>query len=428
MRRSTLLALVLAACALGGLALQDMAVKPWFVALLGLAAVAWGMLVRDLLRRPFSARRTASFLGLALVLRLALLPASPFLSSDVYRYVWDGRVQAAGINPYLYVPADPALAALRDQAVYPNINRAETARTIYAPAAQLVFAALGRFAPGVTAMKAAMVGFEALSVLCLLALLRLARLPASRVLIYALNPLALWAFAGNGHVDALAIGFLTAAMAMAALRLPVLTGVVFACAVLTKFLPVVVFPALWRRAGWRMPVAALVTAAGLYGLYAEAGSHVLGFLPGYAPDEGLTTGVGFWLLAGFAHLGALPAAAAAAYAAALLIGLAALALHVLRRAGPADGARAIGADAALLAAALTVGISPHYPWYFAWLGALAVLAPSRPLLWLSASPVLLYLNPFGDQFIWPSLVYLPAAGLALAELRLPLTHVKGRTT
>ena len=82
-------------------------------------------------------------LGAALVARAMLLPVGP-VSTDIYRYVWDGRVQAAGINPYRYIPADPALAHLRDAEIYPKINRADYARTIYPPAAQIVFAAVGQ--------------------------------------------------------------------------------------------------------------------------------------------------------------------------------------------------------------------------------------------------------------------------------------------
>ena len=48
----------------------------------------------------------------------ALLLFAPPHSTDIYRYIWDGRVQADGINPYRYVPADPALAHLRDAAIY----------------------------------------------------------------------------------------------------------------------------------------------------------------------------------------------------------------------------------------------------------------------------------------------------------------------
>ena len=67
-----------------------------------------------------------------------MLAQPPILSTDIYRYVWDGRMQAADINPYRHMPADPALATLRDTVIYPQINRADYARTIYPPVAQMV--------------------------------------------------------------------------------------------------------------------------------------------------------------------------------------------------------------------------------------------------------------------------------------------------
>ena len=76
-------------------------------------------------------------------------------------------------------------------------------------------------------------------------------------------------------------------------------------------------------------------------------------------------------------------------------------------------------DATVMAAA-TVAISPHYPWYFAWLALPAIVAPSRTLIWLATAPVLLYADTFGDRFVWPCTVYLPALGLAFADYRQPL--------
>jgi hypothetical protein len=405
----------LAALTLAGLALHapgagnlSPAAWPWFALLGAASAVVWGLLVREILHG-----RLALGLGLAvaLALRAALLPVAPFLSSDVNRYVWDGLVQQAGINPYLHLPVDPALAFLRGAEIYPHINRAAEAHTIYPPAAQLVFRAVAGL--GVTGMKAAMVGFEAVAVLCLLALLRRSGQPHSRVLIYALNPVAIWSFAGNGHVDAIGIGLLSAAMLAATLWRRGLAGALFAGAVLTKFLPAVAFAALWRRGGWRFGLAALATTAALYAWYADAGPLLLGFLPGYGREEGLVSGEGVWALAGLAHLGALPPWASPAYALALALLLLALSAQVLRR--PAPGA--IGADVALLAAVLTVGISPHYPWYFAWLAALAVLRPEPWLLWLAGAAMLLHYDPFADAFLLSCLLYVPAGLLALRGLR-----------
>ena len=73
--------------------------------------------------------------------RLSVLWVTPgFLSDDIYRYVWDGLVQQAGINPYHYPPEAPELGFLRDETIFPMINR-KSALTIYPPAAQLFFRA-----------------------------------------------------------------------------------------------------------------------------------------------------------------------------------------------------------------------------------------------------------------------------------------------
>src|SRR3954471_11774545 len=100
-------------------------------------------------------------LGFALAMRLLLVGEEPFLSTDLYRYIWDGRVQAAGINPYRYVPADPALAALRDAAIYPRINRADYAVTAYPPIAEMFFFFVTRIGESAMTMRLAMMTCEA---------------------------------------------------------------------------------------------------------------------------------------------------------------------------------------------------------------------------------------------------------------------------
>ncbi|MFL5286650.1 MAG: hypothetical protein ACJ8AW_38175, partial [Rhodopila sp.] len=121
--------------------------------------------------------------------------------------------------------------------------------------------------------------------------------------------------------------------------------------------------------------------------------------------------------------------AATAYVVACLALLAALALWTAFVRRPDDPV-SLCAAAGVLMAALTVAISPHYPWYFAWLALPAVLAPYRSFVWLSASPVLLYLDTYGDRFVVPSVVYVPALALAIADCwRRPrmLQPLEGRT-
>jgi alpha-1,6-mannosyltransferase len=391
-----------------------------FVALLAVSAGIYFLAVRHILRSPPGRHGIWLIVGLALAMRAVLLPAPPLLSSDIYRYVWDGRVQAAGINPYKYVPADPALAKLRDAAVYPLINRADYARTIYPPAAQLVFAAIDRLTDSVLGMKLAMFGFECLAMLCLLRLLALAGLPAERLLIYAWNPLVLWAFACDGHVDAIAIAFLSLALLARARKLQGMAGGLLACAALVKFVPVVVAPAFLRGGRfWRPALAGAAIILGLYALYISAGWHVLGFLPTYGDEEGLDSGSGFWLLAGLSHLTDLPEGTVTLYVLAAAFLYLLLALRSAR--GKPGDIVTLCRDSAVLAGFVMAAVSAHYPWYFAWLALPSVLAPVPWVIWLSTAPVLLYLDPFNERFFWPSLVYLPAIALALRGLRRPHT-------
>ncbi len=390
--------------------------KICFVVLLAIGAACYLVAVRVVLRRQPASHAIWIVLLVAVAMRLPPLLAPPFLSSDMYRYVWDGRVQNAGFNPYRYVPADPALASLREAEIYPEISRAESARTIYPPTAQVVFRAVAAIDPSVLAMKLAMVAFEALAIGAVLALLRRARLPLERVLIYAWNPLAVWAFAGNGHADAIGIGVLALALLARDARRDALAGALLGAAGLVKLFPLAVAAAFWRRgAAWRAPIACLATIAGLYLCYIGAGWHVLGFLPGYLSEEDLTQGGGIWLLAGLSHVMALTPLAAMLYAGAVAIGLLVLAGWIAYRHRPDDIVRICG-DTAVLAACVTVAIGPHYPWYFAWLALPSCLNARWSIVWLSVAPVLLYLDPWHERFFWASAVYLPAGLLALGAL------------
>jgi alpha-1,6-mannosyltransferase len=412
--------------------------KHLFVALLAVAAILYLLAVALVLRRPVSGGALAIVLAVAIAMRLIALFPQPFLSSDMYRYVWDGRVQVAGINPYRYVPADPALQSLRDEAIYPHINRAEVAPTIYPPFAQLVFDAVARVSPTVVAFKLAMVLFEALACWAMLRVLDLTRLPRERVLIYAWNPLAVWAFAGNGHVDAVAIGMLAVALLLRAQQRDGWAGAALGAAILVKFLPAAVAPALWRRRGkrgtaWQAPLAAIATIAALYLLYVDVGRDVIGSLFFYLHDEDLAQGTGIWLLAGLDLLTPVTPLMADVYGAVVLACLAALAAWIAFRPRPPPGdaadIRRVCGDAALLAAAVTVAIDPHYPWYFVWLALPCCVHPRWSIIWLAAAPVLLYINPWQERFFWPCLVYLPAAMLAVWEwsrsaARQPLDAIK----
>ena len=329
----------------------------------------------------------------------------PFLSSDIYRYVWDGRVQAAGINPYRYVPADPAFVPLRDTAIYPHINRADYARTIYPPVAQLVFAAVARIWDSVTAMRLAMVGFEALGIVCVLVLLPLAGLPRERILIYAWNPLPVWAIASDGHVDAIVVGLAGPGPAPAGpasrRRRRSHPGRRRAGQVLS--------PGARTRLPARRPFLAPGAGRrrrhhrGLWRSISARAGTCSASCPATDRKEGFAGGSGIWSLAGLGLITPLPAlgrgdlrqlvAAVGAFRRACR-------RHHPPRPAPANDVQTLCRDTALLAAVAMAAVSPHYYWYFAWLALPAVLAPSRAVLWLATAPLLLIIGPIpGDQFI-----------------------------
>lgn len=384
----------------------------FFLGLLALGLVLYLVSVKLILRAPPSVPAVWIVLGIAALMRSVFLPAPPLLSTDIYRYVWDGQVQAAGINPYRYVPADPALSPLRDAEIYPKINRAEYARTIYPPTAQVVFAAVGRVTGSVMGMKAVMLAFEGIAILALVQVLRLFGLPRERLLIYAWNPLPLWSFACDGHVDAIAVGFVGLALLARTQRRYGLAGALLAFATLSKFLPVVEAPAFIHGGRfWRPVLAGTAVIAFMYGLYASAGGHVFGFLPAYREEEGYHTGTGFWLLAGLSRIVALPDYAASGYVGCVGAAFVLLALRIARGKERRPDAVVLYRDTAILARFVTAAFSPHYPWYYAWLALPSVVSPVPAVVWLSAASVLIYVEPFDDRFAWSALVFVPALGL-----------------
>ena len=334
-----------------------------------------------------------------------------------------GGFRSQAIILYVYVPSDPALAPLRDTAIYENINRKTYAHTIYPPAAQILFAAVAHISQTVLAMKLALVLLEACGIAAMVRLLAMAGLPAARILIYAWNPLAAWAVAGDGHIDGAAIGLLGVAMWAWAARRDGVAGALLGGAILTKFLPLVVAPALWRRWTWKFPVVCAATIIALYACYAGIGWRVFGFLPTYTTEEGLQQGSGFWLLAAISFGAHLPSAVSAAYILACAVALGGLAVWVMFQRNP-DHVTMAG-NVALLAAGTVAAMSPHYPWYYAWLALPCCLRVWPSVLWLSAAPLLLYSDPFHDEILLPTAVFVPAILLAARDLmtaspRLPL--------
>jgi alpha-1,6-mannosyltransferase len=317
--------------------------------------------------------------AIAILCRLVVLFPEPFLSSDVYRYAWDGVVQHAHINPYRYVPGDKALTFLRapNQDLFDNMNRRDYARTIYPPAAQIMFYLITFINPSVTFMKMAMVLFEGVTVWGLLQMLRLLGMRREWVLVYAWMPMLIWEIGGSGHLDSLVMGWMVLALLFRYRRQPVWTGVFLGLAVLTKFYPLVLFPALYQRGDWKMPATIAGLAALLYAPYLSVGKMVFGFLGGYVQEEGMETGTRYFPLEYLQHLPGLHGVSNTAYMAFAAVVFLALMLWAWQTGCRRESTReAFLWPAFGLALALMLLFSPHYPWYVAWLVPFMVLLPT----------------------------------------------------
>jgi alpha-1,6-mannosyltransferase len=225
--------------------------------------------------------------GWALIFRLSVLWVIPgFLSDDIYRYVWDGLVQQAGMNPYHYPPAAPELGFLRDETIFPMINR-QWALTLYPPGAQLFFRLLAWLWPGqLVAMKAMILLADVGSIALLLLLLKQLDLPRSHIFLYAWHPLVIVELGISGHLDGLMLPFVLLALLCLVHKRPWLVGTSLAMATLIKLYPAILLPALYRKGGWQMPLAFFGLVGLGYLLYLGAGPQIIGYLPYYiAPDE-----------------------------------------------------------------------------------------------------------------------------------------------
>ncbi len=286
-------------------------------------------------------RRAAPLILLgAVAIQLAALSAPPRTSTDLYRYIWDGRVQAVGIDPYRYVPAAPQLTGLRDPFLWPargpicitgsgatygpgadpetaqpgasaaalapgctRINRPGV-HTVYPPVAEAYFAAVSELSPsgsGSLPIQAAAASCAiATTVLLLAGLRRLDRDPRLAVL-WAWCPLTGLEAGNNAHVDVLA-AFLTAAALLilardGSRRRTACGAVLLGLAIAAKITPVLAVPAVLRRRPATLAVGGAAATAIVYLPHLlVVGGAVIGFLPGYLEEEGYSSGHRFQLL------------------------------------------------------------------------------------------------------------------------------------
>lgn len=323
----------------------------------------------------------------AIALRVILLFLDPLLSSDVYRYVWDGRVQAAGINPYRYFPAHEALTPLRDAVIYPNINRAGYAITAYPPVAQMFYFLVTRLGENVFTMKLALLACEAATAAVIVSLLRRMEKSPALLVAYAWHPLPLWEIANNGHVDALMSALMMIGLWLAFLGKPLRGAAAIALGALVKPFAALAWPAIWRPWDWKMPLVAVAVLALCYIPYLSAGAGVFGFVAsGYLNEEEFTSGDKVFPLVLWRIIFGTIHGDVVFYFAGVALVLAAMSLAAARR-EPRSIESSLRDVGALLLAFLFL-LSPNYPWYFLAVTPFLALAGGAPV-WAAATGALL---------------------------------------
>jgi alpha-1,6-mannosyltransferase len=350
---------------------------PYFMASLTLAGIAYLLAVREFFRTPrFPGRVVVLGLVLAAVWQTEFLRVPAGADDDVHRYVWDGRLQRLGYNPYIVVPSDPAVRGLHTPETR-NLNNPDLPSP-YPPGAQLFFRGVTAIQESTFALKVAFVVCEFAIVFVLLDVLRFSQQGAHMVLAFAWNPLLAIEVAGSGHIDIVGAFFLVVSAAALVRRWRATAAIGFGLAVAVKFLPVVVLPLYWKRVRIRDAVLAAVVVGLLYVPFLNHGRIPIGSLGTYVQT--------------FRFNGPVFAALDRIAPPQLLVGQAVFVGLVtatwLRRAAPECSPHAFAwpmAASLLFAPAV-------FPWYLLWLLPFFTSASTMPIIVWTVSIMLTYVQ------------------------------------
>jgi glycosyl transferase family 87 len=364
--------------------------EPWFIIPLAIAGGAYLLAIRELLSTAKFPRR-GIFIGLlfAVLWQIPFLWMAPGSDDDIHRYLWDGRVQRLGYNPYTAVPSDPALAGLHTPETR-TLNNPEVPSP-YPAGAQLFFRGVTAIHESIFALKLAFVICDLAVVLILLDILRLSGEGAHWVLAYAWNPLLATEVAGSGHIDIVGVLLLVVSAAALGRRWRTVAALAFGLAVAVKLLPIILLPLYWRRVRVRDAALATVVVGLLYVPFLNHGRIPFGSLGTYVQRFRFNDPV----FATFERV----AAPQLVVGLAVLVGL--LAAFWLRRKTSARNS-----DAFAWPMAATLLCAPAvYPWYLLWLLPFVRSASTVPLIIWTVSIIPTYyvwhLRTIGSPWLVP---------------------------
>jgi hypothetical protein len=369
------------------------------MASLTLAGIVYLLAIREFFAMPkfepsVSRRVVVIGLVLAAVWHIEFLRVPAGADDDIHRYVWDGRLQRLGYNPYLVVPSDPAANGLHTPETR-NLNHPDLPSP-YPPGAELFFRAVTAIQESAFALKVAFVICEFAIVFVLFDILRCTGQSAHLVLAFAWNPLLAIEVAGSGHIDIVGALLLLVSAAALGRRWRATASVALGLAVAVKFLPVVLLPLYWRRVRIRDAALAAVVVGLLYVPFLNHSRIPIGSLGTYVQS--------------FRFNGPLFAALDQVASPQLLAGLAVLvglvtATWLRRKAAEfAPDAFAWPIAASLLCAPVV------YPWYLLWLLPFLRSASTVPIIIWTVSIIPTYyvwhLRTLGRPWLVPGWIML----------------------
>jgi alpha-1,6-mannosyltransferase len=388
--------------------------EPSFFIPLAVAGVAYLLAIRELFSTPeFPKRVIVLGLALSVLWQFQFLRMPPGLDDDIHRYLWDGRVQRLGYNPYIVVPSDPALASLHTSETR-TLNNPEVPSP-YPAGAQLFFRAVTSIHESTFALKVAFVVCDLAIVLLLLDVLRYTRQGVHWVLAYAWHPLLAIEVAGSGHVDIVGALLLLVSAAALVRRWRAAAAMSFGLAVAVKFLPIVLLPLYWKRIRIRDGALVAIVLGLLYIPFLNHGQIPIGSLSTYVQRFRFNDPV-------FATLERVIAPQVVAGVAVLVGFLTAIWMRRKSAEGSSD-AFAWPMAASLLCAPVV------YPWYLLWLLPFLRSTSTVPIMIWSLSIIPTYyvwhLRIVGRPWLVPDwIMMLEYGSVAVAAAMIALRRTK----
>src|SRR6202790_5217974 len=366
-----------------------------FIIPLAVAGIAYLLAIREFFSTPrFPHRVIVIGVVLAALWHVPFLLTPPGSDDDIHRYVWDGRVQRLGYNPYIVVPSDPALGGLHTPETR-TLNNPDVPSP-YPAGAQLFFRAVTAIRESVFTLKVAFVVCDFVIVLVLLDILRSSGQGAHWVLAYAWNPLLAIEVAGSGHIDIVGALLLLVSFAALERRWRTVAALAFGLAVAVKFLTIVMLPLYWKSVRMRVAALAAVLVGLLYVPFLNHGRIPIGSLGTYVQRFRFNDPV-------FATLERV-AAPQLVVGVALLVGFLAAIWWRRKTTELSPDAFAWPMAASLLCAPVV------YPWYLLWLLPFLRSASTVPIMFWTVSIIPTYyvwhLRALGRPWLLPDWIML----------------------